>query len=55
MKYIYVTQGDSPATAQPLIASGDPRIVDAAIRALFEAMAAAPDPLASTKTPANAG
>lgn len=49
---MFITQGDSPATAQPLLATGDPRIVDAAIRALFAAMDSAPEPIAPpTKTP----
>ena len=44
MKYIFVTEGQSPATAQPLLASGDPRVVGMALRAMFEAMGDAAPP-----------
>lgn len=34
-RYLVITEGQEPANAQPLVATSDPRLVAAALRAMF--------------------
>lgn len=38
VRYLVVTEGAEPATAEPVIATSDPRLVAAALKAMFGAV-----------------
>lgn len=43
-RFLVVSEGAEPATAEPVIATGDPRLVTAALVAMFGAMNERPRP-----------